>query len=99
MFFLFSSAGSTCVVFRGDNDVSILVDSVSSSGPSCVVVDGQAYYLIQRVQIAIRETGVLGILLRALLGRKPSEEGVHCKGAFGTDRAQCAVDAFIATYV
>ena len=82
---------------RGDNGVYILVNSVPSLGPSRVVVDDQAHYLFQRVQFAIREVSVLGVLLCALLGREPSEEGVYWKRASRTARAQCRVDAVLPT--
>ena len=63
------------------------------------MVDGQAHYLLQRVQFAIREVSVLRVLLCALLGREPSEEGVYWKIAFRTARAQCRVDAFVANCI
>ena len=97
--FLFFSAGISCVVCRGDNGVYILVNYVPSLGPSRVVVDGQAHYLLERVEFAIREVSVLGVPLCALLGRKPSEEGVYWKRAFRTARPQCRVDAFVANCI
>ena len=44
--FLFFSVSSTCFVYRGDDGVYILVDSVPSLGSPRVVVDDQAHYLL-----------------------------------------------------